>query len=219
MMIKKIECPTIAQDRFQFILPRGYFQRTFKEILLTWKRMNSDPGLVIEVFLGVDYFKIMGRWKSGIFGFSTQGNETYIWIAQIVALQKSIGKMPTSNLFPDLFSIFVGVCVGGHPNQMNWWTLTMVKRHWGVLEGSISQWGTCVYCITAKLEALELSSGILLRANDKCGPRYYEPQNEYLGKILQNAVGMTYLPLWFLWNKIKMWLIWCWIMTGVQISY
>ena len=139
MMIKKIECPTIAQDRFQFILPRGYFQRA----LLLRK-----------------YFSRENEWT----------------LIQGSSLR----------------------CFGGF---------------------DISQWGTCVYCITAKLEALELSSGILLRANDKCGPRYYEPQNEYLGKILQNAVGMTYLPLWFLWNKIKMWLIWCWIMTGVQISY
>ena len=150
MMIKKIECSTIARIDFSLFYHVGTFKGfAFKEILLTWKRMN-------------------------------------------------------------------------------WWTLMMVRRscfkqrHWGVWkvrlfpnEGDVNY----VYCITAKLEALELSSGILLRANDKCGPRYYEPQNEYLGKILQNAVGMTYLPLWFLWNKIKMWLIWCWIMTGVRISY
>ena len=58
-------------------------------------------------------------WIPGILEFFTPGNEAYIWIAQIVELQKSFETIINLDLFPGNientpFNFCVGVEVGGH---------------------------------------------------------------------------------------------------------
>ena len=69
--------------------------------------LSQLNGLLARTFTNVAImFSLMTRkqtswlgWIPGFLGFSNSGNETWIWIAQIIELQKSFSMIPNSNAF------------------------------------------------------------------------------------------------------------------------